>query len=404
MNERKINRNLLLWIVAVVISTLGSSFSGVALSVVTYSITGSGKYAAIVFIARLIPPILIGPFAGVFTDNSSKKVVIIMTDLIQALILLSMVLLPQSPWIYFVGNFFLSICEVFFGSASKTMLPELIKNKDLLMRVNGVIGICARFSAITGLSLGGALLAFVDFKSLFILDCFTFIIAIVIVFFIEFPTIDTSNTKRGFQKGYFKLLAEGAHVFYQNKILATALLIFSIVSLFNGLVFSHLVVYVKEHLEIAESFVGLFTSFYLAGVISSKFIVSYFLSISKISEQKSIFGGVLISALILILMGATDHTALALGLYCLYGFFGSFIMLHWVTLSQRIVPFEYRGRVITLADAYVKIVNLLGVAFAILCYNMLKVNIQFIALSLIGLVVLSVCFLVTPRKYLLKAA
>src|SRR5215475_4962809 len=87
---------LRLW-VAQAVSLLGDWFSTIALStlVARYS-NGSGVAVSGLLLARFVPPMLVGPFAGVLIDRMNRKHLLIFSDALRTVIVL-MFLLATSP-------------------------------------------------------------------------------------------------------------------------------------------------------------------------------------------------------------------------------------------------------------------------------------------------------------------
>src|SRR5215471_4482848 len=87
---------LRLW-VAQAVSLLGDWFSTIALStlVITYSNT-PGVAIGLLLLCRFLPPLIIGPFAGVLVDRFNRKNLMVFSDLLRTIIVL-MFLLVTSP-------------------------------------------------------------------------------------------------------------------------------------------------------------------------------------------------------------------------------------------------------------------------------------------------------------------
>ena len=69
------------------VSQVGDGVSKLALLWFVYSITGSPLKTTMIGLLQTLPPILFGPFIGVIVDRVPKKLLLISSDLIRALVL-----------------------------------------------------------------------------------------------------------------------------------------------------------------------------------------------------------------------------------------------------------------------------------------------------------------------------
>src|SRR6266571_1976087 len=75
-----------------VISELGTWFSFIAELGLVRMLSGSSLMTTALLVARLLPFLLVAPIAGVFADRRSRKQIMIATDLIRAVVVLTYVL------------------------------------------------------------------------------------------------------------------------------------------------------------------------------------------------------------------------------------------------------------------------------------------------------------------------
>src|SRR5512144_2655259 len=86
-----------LWI-AQAVSLLGDWFSTIALSTLVVSYAGeqnAGLAVSGLLLARFLPPLLVGPYAGVLVDRLNRKWLMIFSDVLRTIIVL-MFLLARS--------------------------------------------------------------------------------------------------------------------------------------------------------------------------------------------------------------------------------------------------------------------------------------------------------------------
>ena len=86
------------------VSTAGSALTSLAASILVYQLTGSAFSVGLMLIATAAPSLLVGLFAGVFVDRYDRKRIMIVTELIRAVLVLSIpFLVPYSiVWLYVI--------------------------------------------------------------------------------------------------------------------------------------------------------------------------------------------------------------------------------------------------------------------------------------------------------------
>jgi dTMP kinase len=127
-----------LW-VALSLSSLGDWLSIVALTALAPSLAGPGavaKTSAVggVWLATLLPALLIGPLAGALVDRWDRRMTMIAGDVIRGLLFLSIPLFPNLTWIY-VAKFLAGVTSQFWNPATSASIPNLVP-KDKLERAN----------------------------------------------------------------------------------------------------------------------------------------------------------------------------------------------------------------------------------------------------------------------------
>ena len=123
-----------LWI-AQAISLLGDWFSTIALStiVVKYS-GGSGIAVSGLLLARFIPPLIVGPFAGVLVDRFNRKWLMIISDILRTVIVLLFLLVndPSHLWLVYVLTLIQFSLGAMFEPARSAIIPSVVQPDDLV--------------------------------------------------------------------------------------------------------------------------------------------------------------------------------------------------------------------------------------------------------------------------------
>ena len=126
-----------LW-VALSLSSLGDWLSIIALTALAPSLTSKGSNVAVavggVWLATLLPALLLGPLAGAIADRLDRRMTMIVGDVIRALLFLSIPLYPHLTWIY-AAKFLAGCATLFWTPATNASVPNLVP-RDKLERAN----------------------------------------------------------------------------------------------------------------------------------------------------------------------------------------------------------------------------------------------------------------------------
>jgi MFS family permease len=114
------------------ISTIGSSLTSLAASILIYRETGSALSVGLMLMATAIPSLFLGLIAGVFVDRFDRKRMMIAADLLRALIVFSIPFLAPQDILWLYVLVLLESCVTqFFDPAHASLLPEVATNEEL---------------------------------------------------------------------------------------------------------------------------------------------------------------------------------------------------------------------------------------------------------------------------------
>ena len=87
-----------------------------------------------VFIARLLPSVILGPLAGVIADKFDRKKVMVIGDILRALLFLSIPVVGNYFWLY-TATVLIECVTLFWSPAKEATVPNLVP-KNLLEKAN----------------------------------------------------------------------------------------------------------------------------------------------------------------------------------------------------------------------------------------------------------------------------
>jgi dTMP kinase len=122
-----------LW-VALSLSSLGDWLSILALTALASNLTKGAvaQSSAVggVWVATLLPALLLGPIAGALADRLDRRVTMIVGDVVRGLLFLSIPLFPNLTWI-FVAKFLAGVASQFWNPAASASVPNLVPREKL---------------------------------------------------------------------------------------------------------------------------------------------------------------------------------------------------------------------------------------------------------------------------------
>ena len=184
-----------------ILSLLGSTivlFVLIWWVVVEYS---SPIYLSIAYLVGLGVQVLFMPIAGVFVDRWNRKIILGVTETLQVIGSLGLILLfsiqtqfNPLTFYFFVVVFlgFRGIIGSFHATASKAILPIMIPSNQL-DRMNSLQFIILGLINITGTAIGALLYVLFPISIIIWVDCLTLLLALVILFFVTIPPISIEN-------------------------------------------------------------------------------------------------------------------------------------------------------------------------------------------------------------------
>lgn len=162
------------------VSEIGNSLFGIALSFYILDLTSSSLSMGLFLFVIIGTRILISPLAGVLVDRWNRVRVIYMTDFVRAILYVLLgFYIATNPSVdniiisLYVIGVLSSINAALFAPAMTSALPEIV-GEDLLQAANGAQSIVGSLQSIIGVILGAAIYAFFGIWWVIILNAVSF--------------------------------------------------------------------------------------------------------------------------------------------------------------------------------------------------------------------------------------
>jgi len=329
------------------VSVLGSSFTGFAIPLLIYKLTGSAVNLALAMAAEFLPYLLFGLVIGAWVDRVDRKRLMIVVNIAMGLTVASITLMAGIGhlsvwWIYGVG-FVGSTLAIAFNAAEFAAIPSLVGQDDLVT-ANGRIQ-AGYFSAqIAGPLLAGALVAFVPLSSLMLIDAASFVIAsaallLVGVGFNAGPERAKTSIRHD--------IAEGLRYVFHHPVLRNISIMMAMVNFLATTTGAELVFFAKVRLHASNSEIGLLFACGSAGVVVTSLMAGRLRkrwSFSRVALSALTFEGIVITG-----FAFTQWLWLALPVWALQQGVGILFNINTGSLRQAIVPNHMLGRIMTIA-------------------------------------------------------
>jgi MFS family permease len=169
---------MLLW-TGQCISTLGDGLFRVALAWAVLVTTGSALAMGVVFLASLVPTLLLTLFGGVAADRLPRRLILLCSDTGRAVVVGLIAALAAwhalQFWHLLVLSLLFGVADSFFQPAYQSIIPQLVE-EELLQPANSLVQSSAQASRMIGPVLGAVVVVATNGQSLaFGMDAVTFL-------------------------------------------------------------------------------------------------------------------------------------------------------------------------------------------------------------------------------------
>lgn len=148
-----------------------------------FAATHSTIAVSLIWIAWSLPALLFGPFSGSLVDSFSRRRMMLVTNLLQAVTVASYLLLKDHVFAIYFVVFTYSFFDQLYLPSQQAALPGLI-DKKLLSAANGIFLLTQQASFLVGMGLGGIFLSLFGPLFAIVVSSVALVIAAVAVFYL----------------------------------------------------------------------------------------------------------------------------------------------------------------------------------------------------------------------------
>ncbi len=170
-----------------VVSLLGDWFNLIASASLIASLTQSGVAVGGLFVVRMLAPFLISPIAGVFADRYNRKMLLIVSDVLRAVVVFGFLLVrePQHVWLLYALTAVQLAISGFFYPARSAILPDIVCPEEL-GAANALGASTWSIMLSLGAALGGIVAGQWGIYPAFVIDALTFLLSAYFVFQVDY--------------------------------------------------------------------------------------------------------------------------------------------------------------------------------------------------------------------------
>ena len=343
MFEALRNRDFrLLWF-ARSVSLLGSWLLVVAVPAYVFTLTGSLVATGLTLAAEFLPPVLLGPIAGVLVDRWDRRRVMIAADLLRAVAVALLVLArePGDVWLVYLALVAESVGTVLFRPAAQAHTPVVVGSGNTLSSANALNAVTDGVVRLVGAPLGGVLLGWAGFDLLVWVDTATYLLSAVAI---VLTTRLTAPTERA-PGGVGAILAElrAGLAFLRAERTARGLLLVNTVFLGANACLTALLIPFGVTVLGGSGQVGLVMSALGVGFLLGSPLVRVL--VDRTAPAYLLGGALVVTGVGFALLFAATTLLLALPAAVLIGAAGSTALVVGQTTLQRVTPNEVLGRI-----------------------------------------------------------
>jgi len=370
--NRLFNKNFLLLWQGQFVSQLGSQVHYIAMMFWLKHVSGSAGLMGLLMMLSMIPGVILGPIGGTIADRYSRRRIIIFSDLICGVAVLSLAGLllyaPDNetiaiPWLFAV-SIIIGIVGGFFRPAISAAIPDLV-TRDKVAPANSLNQSSVQVSSFMGQGFGGVLFRLFGAPLLFLANGITYLFSAFSEYFITIPqTIPEQSTGwKAIMQDFIRDTKVGFQYVWDNRGMRA---VFFTSTFLNFLVSPIAVLfpfYIEDHLRATPDWFG-----YLMASIGVGSLIGYAIAGSlKISGRTRSIILILFLTLLGVVFGALGLSRtplISLAMTFFMGLLSGVVNISIITVLQLTTPSEIRGRVFGLLGTIIGGLMPLGMGLA----------------------------------------
>ena len=222
------NRNYRLLVLANVINRFGDSVDAIVFTWLTYTLTESAAFSALVFAANRLPTVLLQPLTGVWMERRPKRRAMVVTDLLRGLlvgyILLRVLTGLPTPAELLIFTLLISTVEAFRQPAGGAILPQIVPPEQYTEAISYQSGLSSA-AELVGTGLGAVLISLIGNAGAMAVDVVTVILSALLLSAMVLHETLPAEPEQFSARNLFRELGDGVAMVKESRAMAYLLLL-----------------------------------------------------------------------------------------------------------------------------------------------------------------------------------
>ncbi|MAT05006.1 MAG: MFS transporter [Acidimicrobiaceae bacterium] len=359
------------------VSRAGDAFNTVALLVLVFDLTGSGRGVAGAVMFEVLPVLLLGPIAGLGADRMPRRTLMVGADLFRTTVAVALAASTGSVAVAYAAAFGLSAGAAVFNPAAAALLPDVV-GTDELVDANSALWTAAVTVQIALAPLAGLVIAVFGVEIAFLVNAATFIASALLLSRLRVGRTAAEPTGRS--RG--DILA-GARTIIADRLLIRLAVVQVIASMSAGATSGLLVVLADRWLGVGPSGFGALLGAVGLGATAGPLVLRRFINAG---DKRWLFGPFAVRGGVDLTLAAVASPVVAGGALTVYGMSTSTGMIAYQTTLQALVPAPTRGRTFAAYDVAWNVARLISLAIGGILADVIDVRFVYMISGLLLLV------------------
>jgi MFS family permease len=338
------------------VSSIGKQAFGLVAMLWLKDATGSGSIMGLVMMAALLPPVLLGPVAGVFVDRWDRRKIIAYTDIAGGLFVLAAAALfflaPGAKGVL-IGTVFAvtlatGLLDTFSQPSISSSLPLLVP-KDKLEAANGLNMSGVQLAVFGAQGSSGLLYTIIGAPFLVLANAATYLYAGITELFIRIPRLGGTpsaapSVPQHPWRRFRSELGEGLRYLKGERGLLTLVIVYAILNFLISPVLVTLPFFATDYLGLGAPWYGYLMAAFGLGAVLGYILAGAFPTRGR-ARELAVNASLLVQTMLTLVALYWKLPAAELGIFLVIGLTGGLMNVNIGTLIQLSVPPEYMGRV-----------------------------------------------------------
>ncbi|MEK3683548.1 MFS transporter [Paenibacillus sp. FSL R10-2736] len=230
------NKKFMLLLCSFSISLFGNTFHNIALSLWVLQTTGSAKLVAVLTIINLLLSSLLGSIGGTFADRTNRRTIMLVTDLISCILVVSLALvisLPSASFIIVALLTALTTASALFQSPAYQASIITVVGKEHVQQAVGMLNLSENICRTVGFSMGGIFVAGFGAADAILFDGVTFVVSFLLVLAVRSLPVPTRvNAEPGQKRNFIQDLGDGIRYIWKFPFAKAVIIMLPTLTLF----------------------------------------------------------------------------------------------------------------------------------------------------------------------------